>query len=144
MFGKDIKLEFPVLRAQSRRSDSFTAKHFGFDAYIDCKLVVDGTEIMLEDLSGKVVPDVVLNKKAEMKDPVALASAAVQELMYVGHTIINITVPAAVAVAMGKMGPKEAAKEAAEGAWLSNSIPGPKAVARDVAKLAGKLAKELC
>ena len=39
---------------------------------------------------------------------------------------------------------KEAAKEAAEGAWLSNSIPGPKAVARDVAKLAAKIVKELC
>ena len=58
-----------------------------------------------------------------------------QELQYIGHTIINVTVPAAVG-ALFDMDAKAAAKEAEDGAYLTRSIPGAKEKATEVAKLA--------
>ncbi len=58
-----------------------------------------------------------------------------QELQYIGHTIINITVPAAVG-SLFAMDAKAAAKEAEDGAYLTRSIPGAKEKATEVAKLA--------
>jgi methylthioribose-1-phosphate isomerase len=65
-----------------------------------------------------------------------------QELQYGGNTILNITVPAAVAAALGT-GPAEAAKKAAEGAHLTNAIPGGRAVAERVAEIAQAIASSL-
>lgn len=58
-----------------------------------------------------------------------------QELQYIGHTIINVTVPAAVAAILG-MDENEAAKKAENGAYLTRAIPGARNNAKEVAKLA--------
>jgi hypothetical protein len=67
----------------------------------------------------------------------------ITELQLSGHTIVNIIVPAAVAAAMGKLTPKEAARKAVAGAYVSSAIPGGVQRAEEVAKRAVRIAAEL-
>jgi hypothetical protein len=57
------------------------------------------------------------------------------------NTIINITVPAAVAAAMGIMDPKEAATVAERSGFITVGIPGARERAEQVARLAAKIAQ---
>ena len=144
--GKKIELKFTELRPQARRKDPFTKKYWGFDSYISYDVTIDGKKYHIENLSAKAVPEYVLEGKGA-DDPnygLALFAGAViaQELQYIGHTIINITVPAAVAAILG-MDPKEAAKRAEKGAYLTRAIPGAKYNAEEVARLAKMIYKML-
>jgi hypothetical protein len=68
-----------------------------------------------------------------------MVAAVLDEMTLMGNTIMNITVPAAVAAAMGKMSPDDAAKEAAANAPLTAGIPGARVRAEKVAALAAKI-----
>jgi hypothetical protein len=57
-------------------------------------------------------------------------------MVLMGNTIINITVPAATAAAMGVMSAKEAATVAEINAPMTSGIPGAKQKAQKVAELA--------
>ena len=137
--GKKIELKFTELKPQARRTDGFTKKFWGFDSYISYDVTIDGKTYHIENLSAKAVPEFAVEGK-NRDDPdygTALFAGAVlaQELQYIGHTIINITIPAAVAAALG-MDEGEAAKKAENGAYLTRAIPGGRNNAKEVAKLA--------
>lgn len=144
--GKKIELKFTELRPQARRKDPFTKKYWGFDSYISYDVVIEDKKYHIENLSAKAVPEYVLEGKGA-EDPLyglALFAGAViaQELQYIGHTIINVTVPAAVAAILG-LDPKEAAKAAERGAYLTRAIPGAKENAKEVARIAKKIYEAL-
>ena len=137
--GKKIELRFTELRPQARRTDGFTKKFWGFDSYISYDISIDGKKYHIENLSAKAVPEFAIEGKGR-DDPdyaTALFAGAVlaQELQYIGHTIINITVPAAVAAILGNNA-DEAAKKAEKGAYLTRAIPGGRNNAKEVARLA--------
>ncbi len=137
--GKKIELKFTELKPQARRTDGFTKKFWGFDSYISYDVTIDGKTYHIENLSAKAVVEFAIEGK-NRDDPdysIALFAGAVlaQELQYIGHTIINITVPAAVATILG-MDENEAAKKAENGAYLTRAIPGGKNNAKEVARLA--------
>ena len=144
--GKKISLKFTALRAQARRKDKFTDKFWGFDSYISYDVEIDGNKLHIEDLSAKTVPDFVLHGKGR-EDPnmaTAIFAGAVlaQELQYIGHTIINITVPAAVGALLGEE-EKAAAKKAEAGAYLTRAIPGARKNALEVARIAQNIYSNL-
>ncbi len=148
--GKKIELKFTELRGGARRPDKFSQKYWGFDSYISYDVTIDGVKIHVENLSAKAVPEFVLEDKVPEgvpKDLYALALFAgaviAQELQYVGHTILNVTVPAAVGALVLGLDPKEAAKKAEKGAWLTRAIPGAKETATEVAKIAKKIYEAL-
>ncbi len=137
--GKKIELRFTELRPQARRTDGFTKKFWGFDSYISYDISIDDKKYHIENLSAKAVPEFAIEGKGR-DDPdyaTALFAGAVlaQELQYIGHTIINITVPAAVAAILGN-DVDEAAKKAEKGAYLTRAIPGGRNNAKEVARLA--------
>ncbi len=137
--GKKIELKFTELKPQARRTDGFTKKFWGFDSYISYDVTIDGKTYHIENLSAKAVVEFAIEGK-NRDDPdysIALFAGAVlaQELQYIGHTIINITIPAAVAAILG-MDENEAAKKAENGAYLTRAIPGGKNNAKEVARLA--------
>ena len=144
--GHEIDLKFTKLRSHGRRTDKFTERYWGFDSYVSYDVNIDGRPYHVENLSGKEVPAFALEGKNK-DDPnwgIALQCGAIiaQELQYIGHTIINITVPAAVA-ALFDMDAKTAAKEAENGAYLTRSIPGANDKAAEVAKLAQSIYAEM-
>ena len=142
MFGKNIKLHFTKLAGGARRDDKFAQTYWGFDADVNGVVNVDGETFNIEGLSHKVVPDAVLNKKSELSFPITLLAATVQELQYVGHTIINVVVPAAIAATMGIYSWKDAGKQAEKVAHQTRSIPGAKEKAREVARLAVRMMED--
>jgi len=137
--GHKIELKFTELRSHGRRTDKFTERYWGFDSYVSYDVKIDSKPYHVENLSGKEVPAFALEGKNKDNPDwgIALQCGAIiaQELQYIGHTIINITVPAAVG-ALFDMDAKTAAKEAEDGAYLTRSIPGAKEKATEVAKLA--------
>ncbi len=144
--GKDISLEFTKLEAQARRNDPFTAAFWGFDSLISYDVEVEGKEYHIEDLSATEVPKLALEGK-NADDPLyglAIMAGAVlaQELAYIGHTVINMTVPAAVSAARGA-DPEDAAEEASKGAYLTRAIPGGKENAEMVARKSKELYSNL-
>ncbi len=59
------------------------------------------------------------------------------------NIILNITVPAAVAAAMGKHSPSEAAEIAEAGGYISSGVPGARERAEKVAALAARMVDQL-
>ena len=107
---------------------------------------IDDKKYHIEDLSAKTVPDFALLGKGR-DDPnmgTAIFAGAVlaQELQYIGHTIINITIPAAVGALLGEE-EKSASKKAEDGAYLTRAIPGARKNALDVARIARKIYSSL-
>jgi methylthioribose-1-phosphate isomerase len=144
--GRTIALKFTRIMPHGRRTDKFTERYWGFDSNVAYDVSIDGTMYHIDNLSGKEVPDFALKgKNRDNPDwPVALFCGAVltQELQYIGHTIINITVPAAVAGILG-MDADDAATRAEDGAFLTRAIPGAGDKAKDVARLAQRVFEKI-
>ena len=66
----------------------------------------------------------------------SMAAPFCSELLLAGNVIINITVPAAVAAAMGKASPSDAGTEAQGAGIITAGIPGTKAKAEAAANVA--------
>jgi hypothetical protein len=142
-FGKDITVSYSKLQGGARRDDSFAQSYWGFDADVDAVVTVDGEEFRFEGLSNNVIPDAVLNKKAELSLPITVASAVAQELMYLGCCTIDAVVPAVVGATLGTYSAKEAGACAESGARITCSIPGAKSTVKEVSALALRIMKDL-
>ena len=133
--GRKIGLKFTSIRPQGRRTDRFTKRYWAFDAFISYDITIDGKPYHIENLSAKVVPEFAVEGKGrdnpDMGTAIFAGAVLAQELMYIGHTIINVTVPAAVAALKG-VKEDDAAGDAEKGAYLTRAIPGGKDRAREV------------
>jgi hypothetical protein len=67
-----------------------------------------------------------------MNIPLSVATIAAQELTYASNCLLNIVVPAAVAVATGRHSPEEAAEIAEKASHITATIPGARPRARQV------------
>ena len=65
-----------------------------------------------------------------------LVAPLASEILLASNVIINVTVPAAVAAAMGKLTPEQAGKVAQRAGFVSSGIPGSNVNAEAAAKLA--------
>ena len=144
--GKEIRFRFTEIAPHARRTDPFTAKYWGFDPKISYDISIDGKDYHIENLTARVVPEYALQGKGrenpDMGTAIFVGAVLTQEMQYIGHTIINMVVPAAVAAALGTE-PADAAKKAAKGAYLTNAIAGGLKVAEEVAKLAREISTGL-
>jgi hypothetical protein len=152
MLGQPITVRYTQVRPQARRTDPFTRKYLGFDAYFDAEVTVGGKVWHIENVFAEALPRVALGqatyegKMPEMQPgqewmiphlqniPLTVACFAGQNLTYSSNCLLNIVVPASVAVAMGKHTPEEAARIAQEAAYITSSIPGAMPRARHVGR----------
>lgn len=137
MAGKEIKLHVTKLEAGARRKGKLVNKYIAFDPLADVEITVDGGDTMLlEGVIHDLIPRVAQGEREDIAWAIPMAAAILDEMVLMGNTIINITVPAATAAAMGVMSAKEAATVAEINAPMTSGIPGAKQKAQKVAELA--------
>lgn len=139
--GKPVAIRVTKVEPGARRESKMARRWLAFDPNIDVEVTVDGATTRLEGFVHRVVPDVVAGRRRDLAPLVSLAASAVGEILVAGNVIANVTVPAAMAAAMGLLAPEAAADAAVSGAYLSAGIPGAKARAESAATMAGSIAR---
>jgi hypothetical protein len=137
MMNKSISLSLTHIGPGARRNNKLAKEWMAFDTHLDVEVTIDGVTTKLERMSDRVLPDLAQGKRKELTEAFMLAVPLVSELMFSSSVSLNVTVPAAVAVAMGRMDADEAAKIAQKAGYISCGIPGADVHAR----LAGRAAK---
>ncbi len=134
--GKSIKVHFLKIGKGARRSSKMAQKWLAFDPALDVEVTIDGKTMVLNELVNKVIPEVAQGQGVERAPFISMAAPFCSELLLAGNVIINITVPAAVAAAMGKASPADAGTEAQAAGIITAGIPGTKAKAEAAANVA--------
>lgn len=106
-------------------------------------MTLNGQTIEFKDFCADLAPKFARGELPEMAAIAPLVAAVASELILAGNTIINCTIPAAVAAAMGIATPEEAAPQAEKGAYISIGIPGGKASALTISRMAKKIAERM-
>jgi hypothetical protein len=141
MTGKDISIRLTHVGPGARRSSKLAKEWFAFDAHIDAEITVDGETTTLERYSDVIIPDVAQGKRQDIAWAVPMVVPLASEILLASNVIINVTVPAAVAAAMGRLSPAEAGLVAQRAGFVSSGIPGSNVNAEAAAKLALQVMK---
>jgi len=136
MTGKDVQVRLTHIGPGARRTSKLANEWFAFDAHIDAELTVDGVTTVLERYSDQVIPDVALGKRPDLAWAVPMVVPLASEILLASNVIINVTVPAAVAAAMGLHTPEDAGLIAQRAGFISSGIPGSNVNAEAAARLA--------
>ena len=136
MTGKDITIALTHIGPGARRDSKLAREWFAFDAHIDAEITVDGVTTRLEHYSDQIIPDVAQGKRQDIAWAVPMVAPLASEILLASNVIINVTVPAAVAAAMGMLSPEEAGQIAQRAGFVSSGIPGSNVNAEAAAKLA--------
>lgn len=136
MFGKDITIKINRLGKGARRTTNLAKKYMSFDALVDAEIIFDGVKYDLPGFVHDLVPKIAKGEKAELAMVAVPVAGVLDEILLASNIIINVTVPAAVAVAMGKASVEDAAARVEKAAYVSLGIPGGKAAALKVCKAA--------
>lgn len=138
--GKPAHIRLTRIAPAARRQSKMARKWFVFDAAIDIELTLDGVTTSLEGFVHELAPKVARGEAPELARLMSLAAPLAGELVVAANNIANVTVPAAMAAALGLHDPAQAAEIAEGAAYLSAGIPGSKARAESVALVAQRIA----
>jgi hypothetical protein len=138
--GKEVDVRITKLASGARRDSKLARRWLAFDANVDAEITVNGVTTRLEGLVHKVIPAVAKGERKDLVQVTSIAATAVNELLVAGNVIVNVTVPAAMAVVLGKHSPTQAAEIAEAAAYVSAGIPGAKARAEHAANMALRVA----
>jgi hypothetical protein len=133
--GKAISVRFTRIEKGARRQSKMAARWLAFDPSLDIEATIDGETTLMKNFVDKVIPEVAQGHDVDRAEAISLAAPFCSEILLAGNVVINITVPAAVAAAMGKMTPAEAASSAQGAGFMSAGIPGTKANAEAAAEV---------
>lgn len=134
MLGKEIQIKIKRLAKGARRTTKIAKKYLAFDPLIDAQITVDGTVFDLDGFVHDLVPKICKGERLDLFEVATPVAGVLDDLLLSANTIINATVPAAVAAAMGIAAPEDAAAQAEAGAHVTLGIPGGKAAALCVAR----------
>ena len=137
--GKAIEIKFLKLGGGARRAANMAKKMWILDADIDVVVTIDGEEIVMRSLLHDFIPKAIMQKESNKFEAISVVSPAVGELLTSAHTLIDLEVPALVAVLLGIATPEEAAVEAMRsGPVLSGGLPSSARKVQQVAEIALK------
>ncbi len=134
--GKSVQVRLTHIGPGARRTSQLAREWFAFDAHLDAEVTIDGVTTRLERYSDQAIPDVAQGKRPELAPLVPMVVPLASEILLASNVIINVTVPAAVAAAMGKHTPEEAGLIAQRAGFVSSGIPGSNVHAEAAARLA--------
>ncbi|KAB2919376.1 MAG: hypothetical protein F9K29_06030 [Hyphomicrobiaceae bacterium] len=134
--GKSIKVHFTRIARGARRQSKMAARWLAFDPALDVEVTIDGETKHLKEFVNKVIPEVAQGQGVDRAPFISVAAPLASELLLAGNVIVNVTVPAAVAAAMGKAKPSDAGLEAQAAGIITAGIPGTKAKAEAAAEVA--------
>ena len=122
----DKKIEYIKLKnvkaGSGRRSHPFAHRHFGFDAYVDVEVKIDGKVYELENVVGKAAPEALLKGDKETLNVISTVTLAIMELLTIGACSMDVVICACMAATRG-MNPEEAVKKATEAGNVYIAIP---------------------
>ncbi|CDX57701.1 conserved hypothetical protein [Mesorhizobium plurifarium] len=134
--GTNIKVHFTKISKGARRSSKMAARWLAFDPALDAEVTVGDKTIHMEGIINAVIPEVAQGIGKERAAFLTALAPIASELLLAGNVIMNVTIPAVVAAAMGKMSASDAADEAQSAGLISAGIPGTKAKAEAAALVA--------
>ncbi|MEM9359969.1 MAG: hypothetical protein AAGB04_27605 [Pseudomonadota bacterium] len=134
--GKSLKVHFTRIGRGARRQSKMAARWLAFDPALDVEVTIDDETKHLKEFVNKVIPEVAQGNGTDRALFITAAAPLAAELLLAGNVIANVTVPAAVAAAMGKASPSDAGLEAQAAGIITAGIPGTKAKAEAAAEVA--------
>jgi hypothetical protein len=141
--GMEVGIKFTKIARGARRPDDMAKRHLSFDIDADAAITVGEETFRFEGLVHKVIPKAIQEQDGGILPYVTFAAVPLNEILMGSNIILNITVPAAVAVAMGKHSPSEGAEIAEASGYISSGVPGARERAEKVALLAARMMNQL-
>lgn len=136
MVGEPVSIKVRRIEPAARRTSKLAQKYWSFDPSVDITVTVGDNVAEMDGFVHDIIPRVVKGECQDVAWAVPLGAAVMDELALCACSILNVTVPAAVAAAMKKHDPAEAADIVEKAAHLTRAIPGGKFAAQKVAALA--------
>lgn len=136
MVGADVKIKILKIVPGARRTSKLAKKYLAFDPLVDISVTVGDNTAVMNGFVHDLIPKICKGERDDIAWAAPLAGAVLDELSLVSCCILNIVAPAAVASAMKLHIPEDAAAIAEKAAYLTAAIPGGKASATRVGKLA--------
>ena len=136
MIDNEVKIKVLKIVPGARRTTKVTKKYLAFDPLVDISVSVGGNTVVMNNFIHELIPQICRGERDDIAGVTPLASAVLCELVLASVSLLNIVVPAAVASAMKLHTPSEAAGIAEKAAIITAAIPGGKAAATKVGKLA--------
>lgn len=137
--GESVTVKIRRLEGGARRTTKLAQKYWSFDPLVDITVTMGDKVADMNGFVHDIIPRVVKGECQDVVWAVPFAAGAMDELALNACSILNVIIPAAVAAAMNKFDAKEAADIVEKSAYLSRAIPGGKAAAEKVGRLAASI-----
>ncbi|RJP21144.1 MAG: hypothetical protein C4520_10535 [Candidatus Abyssobacteria bacterium SURF_5] len=141
--GIEVGIKFTKIACGARRSEDIAKRYLSFNVDADVEVTLGEETIRFEGLAHRVIPKAIQEQDGMILACIPFAAVPLNEILMGSNIILNITVPAAVAAAMGMHSPAEAARLAEAGSFISTAIPGARERAEKVALLAQRMTAQL-
>lgn len=142
MAGAEVKVKVTNIANGARRTSKLAQKYLAFDPLMDITLSVGENTVVMNGFVHDLIPKIAKGEREDIAWAAPLAGAVLDEIILASNFNLNVVVPAAVASAMKLYAPEEAAEIAEKAAYISAAIPGGKASATRVGKLALEIVSE--
>jgi hypothetical protein len=141
--GIEVGIKFTKIACGARRTEDIAKRHLSFDVDADVEITLGQEVTRFEGLAHKVIPKAIQEQDDTILPYIPFAAVPLNEILMGSNIILNITVPAALAAAMGIHSPADAARLAEAGSFISSAIPGARERAEKVALLAQRIMGQL-
>lgn len=136
MMDEEVEINITKIANGARRKAKLSQKYLAFDPIIDMKVRMGDSVAEMNGVAHDLIPKITKGEREDLEWAAPLAGAVAGEIALVAGSTYNVVVPAAVAAAMEVDTPKEVAAIVEKSAYLTAAIPGGKAAAKRVGKLA--------
>jgi hypothetical protein len=141
MAGQPVTVKVRRLEAGARRTAKLAQKYWSFDPLVDITVTMADKVAVMDGFVHDVIPRVVKGELQDIAWAVPFAAGVMDELALNACSSLNVIIPAAVAAALDIYDAKEAADIVEKSAYLSRAIPGGKAAATKVGRLAASISQ---